>query len=323
MSTAAAGGGDGGPRTAAAGGLLWGLVGVLAFSLTLPMTRVAVARIDPSVVAFGRMAIAGLVAIAWLAVTWTRRPGGAELRLAAASALGVVIGFPLLSTLALRSTSASHAAIVSGLLPFATAVFGVVLHRERLAPRFWAAAVAGSALVVGYAWTRGGGRLSVGDLWMLGAVVAGAFGYATGARLAMRIGGMRAILWSLATATPFTLPIAAASALNAPPHADAATWAAFGYVTLVSQLLGFFAWYNGLAKGGIARVGQVQLLQVFFTIGFATLAFGEDVAPSTWWFAAAVVATIAWGRSSRAAATSAPRWGEHACTATAARGIDS
>jgi len=293
--------------SAAARGWTLGLLGVLAFSLTLPMTRLAVSQIDPGVVAFGRMAIAGLLAAGWLAIERTRRrPGAGDLRLVAASALGIVLGFPLLSTLALRATAANHAAIITGALPLATALFGRLLYRERHAAGFWLAALAGSALVIAFALSRGHGGLVAGDLWMLGAVAAGAFGYATGARLAQRVGGVRSILWALAAATPLTVPVALVLTLRAPPHADAAAWGAFAYVTVVSQLLGFFAWYNGLALGGIARVGQVQLLQVFFTIAFAAYAFGEAVPPSTWWFAAAVAATLAWGRRADRVATEPP-----------------
>jgi drug/metabolite transporter (DMT)-like permease len=288
-----------GTATGASGnrGALLGLVGVLAFSLSLPMTRVAVAEIDPALVAFGRMAVAGVVAAAWLLLRRAPLAAAADLRLAAISSLGVVLGFPLLSTLALRSTAANHGAIINGALPLATALWGAAINGERPSSRFWLAAAAGSLLVVSFALLRGGGSLAAGDLWMFAAVAAGSFGYATGARLAARIGGARAILWALAVATPVTVPIALACAWSAPPHAGPAAWGAFAYVTLVSQLLGFFAWYAGLAAGGVARISQLQLLQVFFTITFAALWFGESVAASTWWFAAAVVGVIAWGRS--------------------------
>jgi drug/metabolite transporter (DMT)-like permease len=285
-------------------GLLLGLLGVIAFSLTLPMTRTAVAQLDPWFVAFGRMAIAGLVALGWLLATRrsnSPRPQRADLALLAWSALGIVVGFPLLSSLAMRLIPANHGAIINGALPFATAVLAAVFLRERQTRRFWACAAAGSLLVIAFALRdgidSGGPLLSAGDLAMLGAVLAGGVGYVAGGRLAAKIGGVGAILWALVFALPLTLPVAAWLAWQAPPRADALAWSAFAYVTLVSQVLGFFAWYNGLALGGIARVGQVQLLQVFFTIGFAALLFGEAVAPATWLFAAGVVATIVIGRS--------------------------
>ncbi|MGE5338772.1 MAG: DMT family transporter [Gemmatimonadota bacterium] len=277
-------------------GLLLGLLGVLAFSLTLPMTRVAVAELDASFVAFGRMAIAGLVAVAWLIVTRARAPARRQWAPLAWASLGIVFGFPLLSSLAMRSMPASHGAIVNGLLPFTTALFAAALHRDRQGARFWICAAIGSAIVIAFALREGNATLTAGDLWMLGAVVLGALGYVMGGRLAAAIGGIDVILWALAIALPISLPIALALAFTTPLAASAPAWSGFVYVALVSQLVGFFAWYNGLALGGIARVGQVQLLQVFFTIAFAALLFGERVEPATWLAATAVVACIAVGR---------------------------
>lgn len=278
-------------------GLLLGLAGVLAFSLTLPMTRAAVAELDASFVAFGRMAIAGLVAAAWLAATRTRVPARAQWARLAWASLGIVFGFPLLSSLAMRSMPASHGAIVNGLLPFTTALFAAWLYHDRQGRRFWVSAAIGSAIVIAFALREGNATLTAGDLWMLGAVVLGALGYVIGGRLAAAIGGIDVILWALVIALPISAPIALAFAFTTKLDASAAAWGGFVYVALVSQLIGFFAWYNGLALGGIARVGQVQLLQVFFTIAFAALAFGERVEPMTWLAAAAVVVCIAIGRS--------------------------
>jgi len=140
-----------------------------------------------------------------------------------------------------------------------------------------------------------------GHLWMLAAVLIGAIGYVAGGRLSRTMGGVNTILWSLVLALPLTLPLAAWLAMTTTMRASAAAWGAFAYITLISQIAGFFAWYNGLALGGIARVGQVQLLQAFFTIAAAAWLFGEQVEPLTWLAAAAVVATIAIGRTERAA----------------------
>jgi drug/metabolite transporter (DMT)-like permease len=279
-------------------GLLLGLLGVLAFSLTLPMTRFAVGELDPWFLAFGRMAIAGVLAAGWLAITRAPRPTRADLALLAWSVLGIVIGFPLLSSLALRHIPANHGAIIVGLLPFGTALFATLFFNERQSPRFWICAAIGSGLVIAFALRddSAASLLSYGNVAMLGAVFAGAVGYVAGARLTARMGGVAAILWALVFALPLTLPIALGLAWANPPHAGAAAWGAFAYVTVISQVVGFFAWYNGLALGGIARVGQMQLLQAFFTIGFAALLFGERVAPITWLFALGVVATIAFGR---------------------------
>lgn len=286
-----------GPTHDARAGLLLGLAGVLAFSLTLPMTRLAVAELDASFVAFGRMAIAGVVAAAWLLVTRQRVPARAQWAPLAWASLGIVFGFPLLSSLAMRSMPASHGAIVNGLLPFTTALLAAALYRDRQGARFWICAAIGSAIVIAFALREGNATLTAGDLWMLGAVALGALGYVVGGRLAAATGGIGVILWALAIALPLSAPIALWLALTTPLGASAPAWGGFLYVALVSQLIGFFAWYNGLALGGIARVGQVQLLQVFFTIAFAATLFGERVDPVTWLAAAAVVVCIAIGRS--------------------------
>jgi drug/metabolite transporter (DMT)-like permease len=192
----------------------------------------------------------------------------------------------------MRSVDASHGAVVVGVLPFVTALAAWLGFGERHAMRFWLAAAAGSAIVAAFALRDGGGALSGGDALLLVAVAAGGIGYAAGGRVARDLGGIAAILWALALAAPLTLPVALWLLAHQAAPAGWAAWGALAYVTLVSQLLGFFAWYNGLALGGIARVGQVQLLQVFFTLGFAGAWFGERVPASTWLAAAAVATTI-------------------------------
>jgi drug/metabolite transporter (DMT)-like permease len=285
-------------------GLALALAGVLAFSLTLPMTRTAVRELDPWFLAFGRMSIAGIVAALWLIASGARRPGRAHLPLLAWASLGIVIGFPLLTSIAMQTIPANHGAVINGALPFATAVLAAWAFGERHHRRFWICAAVGSLMVVAFALrdglaARGTLGLSTGDLAMIAAVLAGAVGYVAGGRAAGRIGGVATILWALVLALPLTLPATLLAVAQETPRAGLASWAAFAYVTLISQLVGFFAWYNGLAlagPGGIGRVGQVQLLQVFFTVGFAWLLFGEAVHPTTWLFALGVVATIALGR---------------------------
>ena len=279
-------------------GLLLGLIGVLAFSLTLPMTRLAVAELDAWFVGFGRMALAGLASGAWLLLARAPRPTADQVPWLLGCVIGVVVGFPLCSSLAMRTLPANHGAVINGLLPFATALLAALWVGERHRARFWTCAAIGSAIVIAFA-LRQGVAVGYGHLWMLAAVLIGAVGYVAGGRLSRTMGGVNTILWSLALALPLTLPIAAWLALATPMHAGTAAWGAFAYITLISQIAGFFAWYNGLALGGIARVGQVQLLQAFFTIAAAAWLFGEQVEPLTWLAAAAVVATIAIGRTER------------------------
>lgn len=269
---------------------------MLTFSLTLPMTRVAVAEMSPWLIGLGRAVLAAIPAAAYLA--WRRAPWPtrAQRPALAAVALGVIVGFPLCSSLGMATVPAAHGAIVVGVLPLATALFAAALGGERPSGAFWAMAVAGSAVVLHFAWITGGGTFATGDLWLLAAVILGALGYAEGGRLARQIGGPEVICWALVLTAPLLLlPTLWLAGQQAWP-VSTGTWLAFGYVTLFSQLLGFFAWYRGLAEGGLARVGQVQLLQVFLTIGFAAWLFGEQVDPRTWLYAAAVAALVAAGR---------------------------
>lgn len=283
-------------RAPAGRGYLWGLLGVAIFSLTLPMTRIAVAELDPLLVALGRAFVAALPAAALLGLTRSRLPRPAEWRGIALAALGVVIGWPLLSTLAMQSAPAAHGAVVNGLLPLATAAFAAWRSGERPPAAFWAWAVAGTALVTAFALHEGHGRLQPADWWLLASVVLGGLGYNEGARVARTLGGWRTICWILVASAPFLALPAAWLAWQLDGMPSSAALGAFAYLALFSMFLGFFAWYRGLAAGGIARVGQVQLLQPFMTVAAAALLFGETVPPSTFAFAAAVIAVIAAGR---------------------------
>jgi drug/metabolite transporter (DMT)-like permease len=276
-------------------GIAWGLVGVTAFAVTLPAMRVAVASLDPVFVGLGRAVVAAALAAIALAVTRTPWPARSLWPRLAVVALGVVVGFPLLTAWAMRYVPSSHGAVVVGLLPLATAVAGAWLAHERPSARFWLCAVAGSAVVVGFALWRGSGALHVADLLLIGAVAAAAIGYAEGARLTRLLGGWQVISWALVLSAPILVVptwLAAEGAASAPWQA----WLAFLYVAVVSMYLGFFAWYRALAQGGIAAVGQVQLLQPFLTFAFAALFLGERLEASMLVAAALVVAIIALGR---------------------------
>jgi drug/metabolite transporter (DMT)-like permease len=274
----------------------FGLIGVLIFSLTLPMTRVAVQALDPLLLGLGRALLAALPAALWLAATRSRRPTAGEWRALGLAAIGIVLGWPLASTYALQSVPSSHAAVVNGLLPLSTALFAAWRSHERLAPAFWACAVAGAAIVIGFALAEGGGALQVGDLWLLLSVVLGGMGYAEGARAARTLGGARTICWVLVASAPFLVAPVLVLAARLPALPPATVLAACAYLAFGSMFLGFFAWYRGLAEGGIARVGQVQLLQPFLTVSAAALLFGESVRLATFACAGAVIIVIALGR---------------------------
>jgi len=277
-------------------GLLYGLLGVACFSLTLPATRIAVTGLDPVFVGLGRAVVAALLAAFALMATRSPWPGRALLPRIAIVAGGVIVGFPLFTALAMRHVPASHGAIVIGVLPLATALAGAWLAHERPAPAFWLCSVAGSAVVVTFALWRGGGTLQLADLLLLAAVAAAAIGYAEGGRLARTLGGWQVISWALVLAAPLvllpTLWVVDARIVSASP----AAWAGFAYVSVVSMFLGFFAWYRGLALGGIAVVGQTQLLQPFLTLFASALLLGEPLDPATFVAAGLVVVAIALAR---------------------------
>jgi drug/metabolite transporter (DMT)-like permease len=277
-------------------GMLLGLLAVAMFSLTMPFTRMAVAELDPVFVALGRALGAALLAAGWLA--WRRAPlppRSALLPLALVAG-GCIVGFPLLTSIALRSLPASHGALLVGVLPLVTALYAALRGFERPSRGFWVMALLGSGLVLGFALIQGGGHLLPADLLVFGAVVAAAVGYAEGGRLSRSLGGPETICWALLLAAPAML---AAMAWHGVPDlggVGAGAWLGFAYVTAISMFVGFFFWYRGLALGGVARVGQVQLLQPFMSLVGAALLLGEALTVSNCVFALAVAAVVFAGR---------------------------
>lgn len=280
-------------------GLLLGAAGVVMFALSIPMTRLAggsdaAPQLDPAFVAFGRAAVAGLLSVIYLALTGSRRPRGREWGLLAFTAAGVVFGWPLLLGYAVRHVDAVHASVVSGVLPLATAVIGALALRQRPSLGFWACALLGLALVVGFAAWRGAGGLEPADGLLLGAVVCASAGYVSGARLSASFSAEQVICWVLVISLPITVPLAALTRPVEPVAASA--WWGFAYVSLVSMWIGFFAWYRGLALGGTLRVSQVQVLQPFLSMLFAAPLLGERLDAMTVVFAAAVLGVVWLGK---------------------------
>ncbi|MEO6280456.1 DMT family transporter [Roseateles sp.] len=280
-------------------GLLLGLAGVVMFALSLPMTRLAggsveAPQLDPAFVAFGRAAVAGLLSLIYLVATAARRPRGEEWRWLAFTAGGVVFGWPLLSGLAVRQVDAVHAAVISGVLPLATAVIAALALRQRPSPAFWACAFAGLGLVVGFAAWRGAGGLEMADGLLLGAVVCASAGYVSGARLSKDLSAEQVICWVLVLSLPITVPLTVMTQPTAPVAPSA--WAGFAYVSLFSMWIGFFAWYRGLALGGTLRVSQVQVLQPFLSMLLAVPLLGETLDAMTLVFAVAVLAVVWLGK---------------------------
>ncbi|TPV48633.1 DMT family transporter [Pseudarthrobacter phenanthrenivorans] len=262
-----------------ASGIWLGLVGVAAFSFTVPFTKVALAGLSPLFIGSGRAVVAAALAGAALALTRQRLPRGLQWGRLAVAAAGVVIGFPLLTSFALTATPASHGAVVIALLPAATAAAAVLRGRERPPRAFWLVTALGALAALAFAGVHSGGfgQLHWADLLFLGSVAAAAVGYAEGGLLARELGAWQTVSWALVLASPLMVFLAALSVVQEPPSAGLAQWLAFAYLGVVSMFLGFFAWYRGLAIGPIAQVSQIQLIQPVLTIGWAALLLGEAV----------------------------------------------
>ncbi len=262
-------------------GLAWGLLGVLAFSYTVPFTRVAVGGLSPLFIGSGRAVIAAALAITALALTRQRFPNGNQWLRLAVVAGGIVIGFPLLTSFALTTAPASHGAVVIALLPAATAVMAVIRSKERPPVSFWVMAAIGAVVAIGFAALQGGGlaHLTSSDLLLFAAVLAAAIGYAEGGLLARELGAWQTVSWALVIASPLMLGLTLTAIAQQPPTGTPIEWAAFAYLAVVSMFLGFFAWYRGLAIGPMAQVSQVQLTQPVLSILWAALLLHEQL---TW-----------------------------------------
>lgn len=260
-------------------------VGVAAFSFSLPATRLAVADLNPFFVSFGRAAVAAVLSVVVLRTIGARRPTGSQWRSLAVVAFGVVVGFPLLTALALRDVDSSHGAVVIALLPAWTAVFAVLRAGERPSRGFWLAASGGLVAVLAFVGSQGVGAIGVADLQLLGATVICSLAYAEGGALSRTLGGPQVICWALVLAAPLTIVVTLLTLPSGGVGTDA--WLGFAYVSVISMFLGFFAWYAGLARGGVAKAGQTQLLQTPLTLVLAALVLGERIPPL------AIVCTLA------------------------------
>ncbi|MFN4010629.1 MAG: DMT family transporter [Pannonibacter sp.] len=257
-----------------------GLVGVVIFSGSLPATRVAVEGFEPMFLTSARAVIAALVGAMLLILLRQKRPERADLVPLALVAGGVVVGFPLLTAVALRSITSAHSIVFIGLLPLATALFAVLRGGERPKPLFWLFSGLGSLAVAGFALTQSGGGAIEGDLLMLAAVIVCGLGYAEGAKLSRRLGGWQVISWALILALPVMAVTGALSFPKTFGDVGAPAWMGLAYVSLFSMLIGFIFWYRGLAIGGTAAVGQLQLIQPFLGLLLAGLLLGEAVSPA-------------------------------------------
>jgi len=270
-------------------GWINGLIGVTIFAGSLPATRVAVADFAPTFLTCARATIAALLGLVLLLALRQPKPKRADVPALTITALGVVVGFPLLTALALQHVTSAHSIVFLGLLPLCTAIFAVVRAGERPRPAFWLFSVAGGSCVVGYAATGGIETSLQGNLFMLAAIVVCGLGYAEGARLSRTLGGWQVISWALVLSLPVMLSLALLTLPVSFEHVSAAAWFSLAYVSLFSMLIGFVFWYRGLAQGGIAAVGQLQLVQPFMGLGLAALLLHETV---NWTMLAVTLAAV-------------------------------
>ncbi|WP_306349710.1 DMT family transporter [Flavobacterium sp. '19STA2R22 D10 B1'] len=258
-------------------GWINGFIGVLIFSGSLAATRVAVLDLNPVFLTGSRATIAGILALCLLLIFKEKRPTKQHLSSLIIVSIGVIIGFPLLSAFALQHVTSAHSVVFLGMLPLTTALFGVMRGGERPRPAFWLFSILGSSLVIGYAIAQGLTASPIGDILMLLAVILCGLGYAEGAKLSKTLGGWQVISWALVLSLPLMAPIMFFLFPSPIEKIGMPAWLGLGYISVFSMLIGFIFWYRGLAQGGIAAVGQLQLLQPFFGLALAATLLHEQV----------------------------------------------
>jgi drug/metabolite transporter (DMT)-like permease len=290
---AAVGGSHEARRPAGAAGFVLGCLGILGFSFSFPATKLALDGFDPWLVAFGRAAIAGVLAIAYLAAVGAPVPSRQQRRRLAIVAGGVVVGFPLFTSLALVTSGSAHGAIVIAVLPAATALAAVARAGERPGPAFWLAAGTGLVVVLAFVLHEASGALTGADAFLLLGTACCALGYAEGGALSRELGGARTISWTLVLSLPLTVPVTVLTAATTAPDPHATAVLGLAYIAAISMFLAFFAWYAGLARGGVARVGQIQLTQPLLTVVLSAVVLGEALTPGMLLAGAGVLVCVA------------------------------
>ncbi len=286
----------GSPLSQRTRGWINGLIGVLIFSGSLPATRLAVLELDPVFLTVARATLAALVALLLLGLFKSPRPARRQIASLVVVSSGVVLGFPLLTALALQHGSAAHSIVFLGLLPLSTALFAVLRGSEKPRLAFWVFSLLGSLLVVAFALAQGLSAAPQGDVLMLLAIAVCGLGYAEGAQLSRALGGWQVICWALVLALPVMAPLTLALLPSSVQSISAQAWWSLGYVSLFSMLIGFVFWYRGLAQGGIAAVGQLQLLQPFFGLVLAAGLLHEHISLAMIGVTVAVIACVAGAR---------------------------
>lgn len=291
-------------------GLAWAFLGVLLFSFSLPLTKVAVGGFDPFFTATGRAVIAGALAAVLLVAFRVPWPPRTHLKPLVFTMLGAVFGWPILLALALERTTSAHAAVIAAFMPLTTALFAVLRTHERVPRQFWLAAGGGTVALVVFALSRGGaeGGDLIADLLIVGAVLSSSWCYVEGASITKVMPGWQVISWVVVLALPVTVPASVILwwATSGDYQTTTTEWAALLLLGVSSMYLGFFAWYRGLAMAGAAYGGQVQQLQALLTLMWSALLLGETVTLLTVATAIVVVVCVAWALRSRSRVVVAP-----------------
>ena len=278
-------------------GMLIGFIGILIFSLTLPVSKIAVLSFNPYFIAFGRATLAGVVALAYLIYKQEPMPTKTDFTKFVVIALGVVFGFPIFTTVAMTEGSSSHGAVILGMMPLATTVIGVIRFKERPSLGFWLVSLLGAALVVVYALLKNSGSFTYIDgLLVLGGICA-CVGYVEGGELSRKMNPRSVISWALVISLPINILMSYVTFNAKYFEASFFAWTSFIYLSLFPMFIGFFFWYEGLAIGGIARVSQVQLIQPFCTLLAASILLGDSITAINLIFAVLVVSTVILGKS--------------------------
>jgi len=277
-------------------GLILGFIAVFMFGLTLPITRFISPHFEPVFIGLGRASLASVFAAFFLIAYKVPLPSYSQIKRLLIVSLGVVIGFPVLTAVAMQSLPASHGGVVLGILPLATAAASRLVSDERPSLGFWLVGVTGSILVISYSLLQGGGVFLMGDFALFAAIISVAFGYAVGGKLSKELGGWQVSCWALVLVFPLIIGPTLYYAPSDMQTLGTPVLLSFLYLTLISQLFGLFIWYKALAIGGVARVSQVQLMQPFVTLLASSWALSEFVDVQSYIFAAMVVGVVAVGK---------------------------
>jgi drug/metabolite transporter (DMT)-like permease len=277
-------------------GMLIGFVGILIFSLTLPVTKIAILSFDPYFIAFGRATLAGALALAYLVIVKEPMLAKANIGKLIVIALGVVFGFPILTTVAMAYGSSSHGAVILGMMPLASTVIGAIRFGERPSIGFWMVSILGAALVVTYALLKSSGSFTLVDVLLVLGGICACIGYVEGGELSRKMNPRAVISWALVISLPANIVFSYLTFDSAYLNVGTFAWSIFVYLSLFPMFLGFFFWYEGLAIGGIARVSQVQLIQPFCTLIIASILLGDSLTWTNVVFAVLVVSTVILGK---------------------------